>query len=204
MDVRRLNNNELYHHGIKGQRWGVRRYQNEDGSLTDAGRKRYGTNAKWRTAVDHIDYSDKVNKKVNNTGLTLGMLSLSGMTAALPLMGLSMPAAVSTAAVSAGMAVALPAIKHIGNKKIKESEKSLLGIQKDLYKQIMDMDNLVNVVEDEGRAMDYYTAGNALRYVSKSIENNDPRNLKSELSLIKNENGRIDSQIKVKERKKEK
>ena len=32
---------ELYHHGIKGQRWGVRRYQNADGSLTDAGRKHY-------------------------------------------------------------------------------------------------------------------------------------------------------------------
>lgn len=34
-------NNELYHHGIKGQRWGVRRFQNEDGSLTSAGRHRY-------------------------------------------------------------------------------------------------------------------------------------------------------------------
>lgn len=33
--------NELYHHGIKGQRWGVRRYQNDDGSLTSAGRARY-------------------------------------------------------------------------------------------------------------------------------------------------------------------
>ena len=33
--------NTLYHHGIKGQRWGVRRYQNEDGTLTDAGKKRY-------------------------------------------------------------------------------------------------------------------------------------------------------------------
>ena len=32
---------ELYHHGIKGMRWGVRRYQNEDGSLTEAGKKRY-------------------------------------------------------------------------------------------------------------------------------------------------------------------
>lgn len=33
--------NELYHHGIKGQKWGIRRYQNPDGSLTEAGRKRY-------------------------------------------------------------------------------------------------------------------------------------------------------------------
>mgnify|MGYP003294888275 CR=1 FL=1 len=33
---------ELYHHGIKGQKWNVRRYQNEDGSLTPEGRARYG------------------------------------------------------------------------------------------------------------------------------------------------------------------
>ena len=33
---------ELYHHGVKGQKWGVRRYQNEDGSLTAEGRSRYG------------------------------------------------------------------------------------------------------------------------------------------------------------------
>ena len=32
--------NELYHYGVKGQKWGVRRYQNKDGSLTTAGRKR--------------------------------------------------------------------------------------------------------------------------------------------------------------------
>ena len=34
--------NYLSHHGIKGQKWGVRQYQNTDGSLTPEGRKRYG------------------------------------------------------------------------------------------------------------------------------------------------------------------
>lgn len=33
---------DLQHHGIKGMKWGRRRYQNADGSLTPAGRKRYG------------------------------------------------------------------------------------------------------------------------------------------------------------------
>lgn len=41
---------ELYHHGIKGQKWGVRRFQNPDGTLTDAGKRRIGV-SKRATAV---------------------------------------------------------------------------------------------------------------------------------------------------------
>lgn len=41
MEIRRLPESELTHHGIKGQKWGVRRYQNPDGSLTSAGQARY-------------------------------------------------------------------------------------------------------------------------------------------------------------------
>lgn len=40
-----MDNNQLQHWGIKGMKWGVRRYQNEDGSLTAAGIKRYNRDA---------------------------------------------------------------------------------------------------------------------------------------------------------------
>ena len=36
-----MENNSLRHHGILGMKWGVRRYQNKDGTLTAAGKKRY-------------------------------------------------------------------------------------------------------------------------------------------------------------------
>lgn len=39
-------NPELYHWGIKGMRWGIRRYQNEDGTFTEEGKTRYGRIAK--------------------------------------------------------------------------------------------------------------------------------------------------------------
>lgn len=41
---------EFYHHGIKGQKWGVRRYQNADGSLTAEGQKRYDRDVRENNA----------------------------------------------------------------------------------------------------------------------------------------------------------
>lgn len=64
----------LCHHGVKGMKWGVRRYQNKDGSLTAAGKKRLSENAgsymnpsknakntKHRKAVEN-EYTDSFNK----------------------------------------------------------------------------------------------------------------------------------------------
>jgi len=45
---------ELYHHGIKGQKWGIRRYRNEDGSLTKEGEERYARNEKRKSTAKKV------------------------------------------------------------------------------------------------------------------------------------------------------
>lgn len=58
---------ELCHHGIKGQKWGVRRFQNPDGSLTKAGLKRYNElsgQKKGRMTNRHINNAMYISKKL--------------------------------------------------------------------------------------------------------------------------------------------
>lgn len=60
-------NNEVYHYGVKGMKWGVRRYQNKDGTLTNTGKKRLieerrtKNTAKTQNDVENIVSS--LNKK---------------------------------------------------------------------------------------------------------------------------------------------
>lgn len=56
--------NELYHHGIKGQKWGVRRFQNYDGTRTEAGKKR--ANIKTYTDLWKVPYAGWHNAYPND------------------------------------------------------------------------------------------------------------------------------------------
>lgn len=61
-----MNNNTLRHHGIRGQRWGVRRFQNQDGSLTDSGRRRLGQISDNSRKVSFDENSGRINGESGN------------------------------------------------------------------------------------------------------------------------------------------
>ena len=79
MVVRRLpDNSELYHHGIKGQKWGVRRYQNADRTLTSAGKARYSKGNGGNTTRE---ISPETKKKLKIAAAAVAGLTLVGASA---------------------------------------------------------------------------------------------------------------------------
>ena len=53
---------DLRHHGIKGQKWGVRRFQNADGGLTVMGKLRYGTSKDYQELSNQVNKADSLIK----------------------------------------------------------------------------------------------------------------------------------------------
>lgn len=66
------NGNELYHHGILGQKWGVRRFQNADGSRTSAGKQRYAAKIE-KYADKAAKYREKADNAKTNIGQTIAL-----------------------------------------------------------------------------------------------------------------------------------
>ncbi len=70
----------LYHHGIKGMKWGVRRFQNPDGTLTEAGKKHYTT---ARMEDSSVNTKSRVINGLKGSGLfATTYLGLTGIVAA--------------------------------------------------------------------------------------------------------------------------
>ena len=78
---------QLYHWGIKGMKWGVRRYQNPDGSLTAAGRKRYSdsdsgdqsNSARASTATSSSDSPKPITQKASTSSKPITQKTISEM-----------------------------------------------------------------------------------------------------------------------------
>ena len=98
---------ELYHHGIKGQRWGIRRYQNPDGTLTPEGKAKYGT-------VDNFNKQNAAKNKLasesSETRKAIGKSTVGG------LKGLGVTYAGSVAAIGAYTSLKLLKVGLIAKK----------------------------------------------------------------------------------------
>lgn len=129
MEVYRIKNDDLYHHGIKGQRWGVRRYQNPDGTLTEAGRKKY---AKYGVTEQHHTLNvrhyarmndalekstDKAYERVASIAAPASIISMGVFSGVLgtPVAGIAAAGIISVGSVAAAVAK-----EKINKKKIKD------------------------------------------------------------------------------------
>ena len=71
----------IYHHGIKGQRWGVRRYQNADGTLTAAGRRRLNlSNNNLKGSQKIADSSSKITNEFGKINDSVGNIKTNKKT----------------------------------------------------------------------------------------------------------------------------
>lgn len=71
----------LVHHGIKGQKWGIRRYQNENGSLKPAGEKRHDANGTNNRSNTTRKGKEKAKKILKGVGIGVGITTATAAVA---------------------------------------------------------------------------------------------------------------------------
>ena len=126
-----ITNDDLYlaHHGIKGQKWGIRRYQNEDGSYTSEGRRRYGFGERMANTGRKIrDYMTVKGDDGKRHLSEKGKKVVKG-------------AAIGTASVAAIAGIAIAGSQFLKNRKAIISEQKAID---GLGKEIADGKELVN------------------------------------------------------------
>lgn len=193
-----MNEATLYHHGVKGQKWGIRRYQNKDGSLTALGKKReQKMNDKLKSANKELKALKKENaslkKMTSANSRKLNELSNEEIQARIDRLNLekrysdiysqvhpSKPHWGREFAIKTMKEKTVPAIVDLGGKVIKNSLNKALGLEDK---------------PDESKALDL--AIKKLDYANKKLDYDNKKNPK--IDELADELKRTENEYKIKD-----
>lgn len=128
----------LMHHGIKGQKWGVRRFQNEDGSLTGAGESRYNDGEGGFKFGEHASSGGSRNKSVKSSRSNKKVKSKRTPEQKKALAKKIAIAAGATAVAAAGAYIVSRNIKNKANKKLLDTYSQRVSSINKAHKNTLD------------------------------------------------------------------